>query len=111
MKLLFLVSLIILVSGDESRRLVAERTADGNDVSSPVTTVLQAQPSVQEVIGEKKLGKRSYSLLSQVPYVRTNYSPVLPWYRLRSGLSSYGYGYPSWPLSYGGWQGGWYKGW
>ncbi|XP_011692330.1 PREDICTED: uncharacterized protein LOC105452688 isoform X2 [Wasmannia auropunctata] len=111
MKLLLLLSLIILVSGDES--LVAERTADGNDVSSQVTAVLQAQPGAQQVVGEKRLGKRSYDLLS-VPYVRT-YTPVLPWYRL-GGLSSYGlYGYgwyPGWPLSYGsGWHGGWYKGW
>ncbi|XP_036139872.1 uncharacterized protein LOC118644727 [Monomorium pharaonis] len=105
MKLLLLFSLIILVSGDES--LVAE-TADGNDVSSQVTTVLQAQPSAREIIGEKKLGKRSYSLLP-VPYVRT-YTSALPWYRL-GGLSSYGlhgYGlYPSWPLLYGGWYKGW----
>ncbi|TGZ46768.1 Uncharacterized protein DBV15_05510 [Temnothorax longispinosus] len=111
MKLLLLLSLIILASGDES--LFAESTADGNDVSPQVTTVLQAQPSAQEVIGEKKLGKRSYSLLS-VPYIRT-YSPVLPWYRL-GGLSSYGlYSYGGnpggWPLSYGGLRGGWYKGW
>ncbi|XP_011882629.1 PREDICTED: uncharacterized protein LOC105570204 isoform X4 [Vollenhovia emeryi] len=110
MKLLLLLSLIILVSGDES--LVAGGTADGSGVPSQVTTVLQAQPSAQEVTGEKRLGKRSYSLLS-VPYAST-YTPALPWYRL-GGLSSYGlYGYgwyPGWPLSYGGWHGGWYKGW
>ncbi|EGI59723.1 hypothetical protein G5I_12125 [Acromyrmex echinatior] len=104
-----LLSFIILVS----ENLVAERTADGNDVSSQVTTVFQAQPSAQEFIGEKKLGKRSYDLLS-LPYTRT-YTPVLSWYRL-GRLSSYGlYGngwYPSgWPLSYGGWHGGWYKRW
>ncbi|KAL0114083.1 hypothetical protein PUN28_011418 [Cardiocondyla obscurior] len=62
----------------------------------------------------KKLGKRSYSLLSE-PYIRT-YSSALPWYRL-GGLSSYGlYGYglyggyglyPSLPLSYGGLYKGW----
>ncbi|XP_011063733.1 PREDICTED: uncharacterized protein LOC105151616 [Acromyrmex echinatior] len=109
MKLLLLLSFIILVS----ENLVAERTADGNDVSSQVTTVFQAQPSAQEFIGEKKLGKRSYDLLS-LPYTRT-YTPVLSWYRL-GRLSSYGlYGngwYPSgWPLSYGGWHGGWYKRW
>ncbi|XP_018302308.1 uncharacterized protein [Mycetomoellerius zeteki] len=111
MKLLLLLSLSMLVLGDES--LVAERIVDGNDVSSQVTTVFQAQPSAQEFIGGKKLGKRSIDLLS-LPYIRT-YTPVLPWYRL-GGLSSYGlYGngwYPSgWPLSYGGWHGGWYKGW
>ncbi|KYM85131.1 hypothetical protein ALC53_04919 [Atta colombica] len=104
-----LLSFIILVS----ESLVAEKTTDGNDVSSQVTTVFQAQPSAQEFIGEKKLlRKRSYDLLS-LPYIRT-YAPVLPWYR--GGLSSYGlYGngwYPSgWPLSYGGWHSDWYKGW
>ncbi|XP_012054625.1 PREDICTED: uncharacterized protein LOC105617679 [Atta cephalotes] len=108
MKLLLLLSFIILVS----ESLVAEKTTDGNDVSSQVTTVFQAQPSAQEFIGEKKLlRKRSYDLLS-LPYTRT-YAPVLPWYR--GGLSSYGlYGngwYPSgWPLSYGGWHSDWYKG-
>ncbi|XP_032677515.1 uncharacterized protein LOC116847049 [Odontomachus brunneus] len=109
MKLLLLLSLIVLVSGDEA--LVAERAAEGNDVSPQVSAVLQAQPSAQEVVGEKKLGKRSYGLLP-VAYVDT-YTPVLPWYRF-GGLSSHGlYGgwYPGWPLLYNGWHGGWYKGW
>lgn len=66
--------LIVLASGGEA--LIAERSAENNDVSQ-TATVLQAQPSVQEVIGEKKLEKRSYDLLP-VSYVGV-YKPVLPW--------------------------------
>ncbi|KAL6422315.1 hypothetical protein ACFW04_010580 [Cataglyphis niger] len=100
MKLLLLLSLIILASGV----LVVERTAENNDVSPQASTVLQTQPSVQEVLGEKKLGKRSL-----FPVAYGTYTPVLPWYRL-GGLSSYGlYGYGWYPgLSL---HGGWYKGW
>ncbi|XP_029170914.1 uncharacterized protein LOC114940408 [Nylanderia fulva] len=105
MKLLLLLSLIILAWGD--RALVAEKTAENNDISLQASTVLQAQPSIQEILEGKKLGKRS---LLPLDYVGT-YAPVLPWYRL-GGLSSYklrGW-YPGWSL-HGGWQSGWYKGW
>ncbi|XP_025264180.1 uncharacterized protein LOC112637824 [Camponotus floridanus] len=103
MKLLFLLSLIILVSGGEV--LVTEKIAGNNDISPQAGTLFQAQPSVLEVLGGKKLGKRG---LLPAAYVDT-YTPVLPWYRL-GGLSNYGlYGYgwhPGWSL-----RDGWYKGW
>ncbi|EZA49119.1 hypothetical protein DMN91_004825 [Ooceraea biroi] len=98
--------LIVLASGGEA--LVAERTSENNDVSSQAT-ILQTQPNVQEIIGEKKLEKRSLLPVTNVG----SYAPVLPWYRLGelSSYGLYGYGwYPGWPLLYGS-HSGWYKGW
>ncbi|EFN65342.1 hypothetical protein EAG_01676 [Camponotus floridanus] len=69
----FLLSLIILVSGGEV--LVTEKIAGNNDISPQAGTLFQAQPSVLEVLGGKKLGKRG---LLPAAYVDT-YTPVLPW--------------------------------
>ncbi|XP_072756890.1 uncharacterized protein [Anoplolepis gracilipes] len=102
MKLLLLLSLIMLASA----ALVAEEAVENDDVSSQANAGLQVQPSVQDVLGERKLGKRS---LLSVGYVDA-YTPLLPWYRL-GGLSSYklydhGW-YPNLSLRTGGWYRGW----